>query len=901
MSFTKCAAAIKKAMASRGNIIDSEEFKKLDKEFVRLLRYEQHTNPSATQIQQAKDALDKYKKMLDRDKAYSKLKKLRQLHLDKSNMNKITEHYRDNLVEGLRSVTISSYSRAAGAKKSAGTITQGLADRWTAELDRRLGRKNVKRLFRDGEFEDEVMDVMEAIASKQDTSRFSADAKDVGQSIYDVQKKMRKKLIQLGVPPIELDGWFMTQYHDTWRIGGHDSIAWARELKKHGKIRRKKIRQKEARNEWVTDMKNWVDETKLYLDVGLDPSDRKAVDLWWGDQWKSHATGAFMRAETGAVGGAKSMTSIATAHRVYTFRPGKWKEYNKKYGSGSRGGVTHGPRHNILSSVTQNIIRSSRLAGILTSIGDRPKADMQRLINNVENWVREEVRAGRMDDMDATEQLRRLNKYRGMPDSSLSSPMMNEINTLDGSIDVPHHWGLSRWLSIMRQITRMAKMGGSVITQFSDINPYAANMMRTQNIGFMEAITEPLKGIRNVKMTPEVRAHLSYTGIYNRAAYSNMAAARVSMGADGEGGALSRIHQRFFNWNLMAPVTEATRASSGLGNTGRMAVWAESDWVDLPKDVQANLRLYDINKAEWNAMRHAPIIEADGYKFFSAENIAELDKKHIENYLRQKRRKVTDKNIEKAREQFMDDLSMYYVDQASMSVLEPTVHEKAVMFMGQQRGTVVGDLFWRSALELKAFPITFMMRSMGPEWRYQTAGKVGAAAVASGVMGLVRLYIMMTVTGYISNTISDLMKGRKPFIPDTDNPEHIWKAWMAASARGGGLSILGDFLFGEANRYGGGIAATLMGPTIGGFGSDVTDLLYRLRDGDPIAGKALNTLINTTPYGNLFYTRWLLDYLILYELTEMANPGWAKRHEKRLWREKGQEYFDWRAPTEIVR
>ena len=65
--------------------------------------------------------------------------------------------------------------------------------------------------------------------------------------------------------------------------------------------------------------------------------------------------------------------------------------------------------------------------------------------------------------------------------------------------------------------------------------------------------------------------------------------------------------------------------------------------------------------------------------------------------------------------------------------------------------------------------------------------------------------------GYLSMTLKELAKGRTPREPD--DAASYGKLVAAAMVQGGGLGIYGDFLFGEANRVGGGMIASLAGGT----------------------------------------------------------------------------------------
>ena len=185
-------------------------------------------------------------------------------------------------------------------------------------------------------------------------------------------------------------------------------------------------------------------------------------------------------------------------------------------------------------------------------------------------------------------------------------------------------------------------------------------------------------------------------------------------------------------------------------------------------------------------------------------------------------------------------------------------------------------------MQFKAFPITMIRRGLGRELH-------GAANGKSDLMGLVHLIAGTTLFGYASMVAKDVLKGKEPR-QFTGELEKDAKLMFAAMSQGGGLGIYGDFLFGEYSRYGRSFLSTLAGPTFGQV-DDLAEIFTRIRTGEDVSANVMRTMINNTPFINLFYTRQALDYMILYELQEMANPGYLRRMEMRIMRENDQEFF----------
>jgi hypothetical protein len=155
------------------------------------------------------------------------------------------------------------------------------------------------------------------------------------------------------------------------------------------------------------------------------------------------------------------------------------------------------------------------------------------------------------------------------------------------------------------------------------------------------------------------------------------------------------------------------------------------------------------------------------------------------------------------------------------------------------------------------------------------------------------------VTGYAVMTLKDLLKGQNPRSPVDP------RTAVAAAMQGGGLGIMGDFLFGEYNRFGQNVAETALGPVLGQGVANVMDLWNRIkaraegtesanmrdhpvRDIGPDAWKLL---ADNLPFANLFYTRQALNYLLLYSLQETMRPGYLQRAERSLKQRTGTTMY----------
>ncbi|NJM08823.1 hypothetical protein HC891_25455 [Candidatus Gracilibacteria bacterium] len=127
---------------------------------------------------------------------------------------------------------------------------------------------------------------------------------------------------------------------------------------------------------------------------------------------------------------------------------------------------------------------------------------------------------------------------------------------------------------------------------------------------------------------------------------------------------------------------------------------------------------------------------------------------------------------------------------------------------------------------------------------------------------------------------------------------------IAASMKGGGLGIFGDFLFNESNNYSqNSFAEMLSGPLVQTFSQ--VDQLTRGNIAQYLAGEETNVGPEATkfarsniPGGNLWYTKALTDRFVFNTLAEELDPGYFDRLEARQRRIYGTEY--WWEPDEVA-
>jgi hypothetical protein len=250
------------------------------------------------------------------------------------------------------------------------------------------------------------------------------------------------------------------------------------------------------------------------------------------------------------------------------------------------------------------------------------------------------------------------------------------------------------------------------------------------------------------------------------------------------------------------------------------------------------------------------------------------------------------RQLNQIREDLRSKLGTFVSEQTREAMTEPTAGDRALATIGTHPGTWIGEGL-RLLMQFKQFPITMIRRSLNREWNRGEGVDIG---------GIAQLMISTTLLGYAAMTLKELAKGRNPRQPV--EAQDYAKLVFAAMQQGGGLGIYGDFLFGQANRFGGSITGTVLGPTAGTI-DQAGQIFQALRDGSPhktrgqiIAADALRFASQNAPMINLFYTKLAIDHLFIYGLQEAVNPGYLRRYEQRIKRENDQTF--WLRPSQAV-
>lgn len=503
----------------------------------------------------------------------------------------------------------------------------------------------------------------------------------------------------------------------------------------------------------------------------------------------------------------------------------------------------------VLDGVIHGIDKAGRDVALMRNLGTNPEALFR-------GWV--EGLAGKMRDRG---DVKAANELAG----SISPRGWNSsiLDVVTGKADLPASSTLGSIGATIRTMQQLSKLGGVVISSFNDLAVNAA-VLRHNGVPLLESYARQITGmLPKGEGAREVADTLSVgvDGLLRNIMYR-------FKGEDGALGKMSRTVELFHRANFMSWYSDSLHSAVGLTLTNNLGRNAGKELAELPARLQTTLRRYGIEGAEWDAMRGHAAQAADGAMHLLPSEIPDAG--------------------------LATKLQTYVIDQVREGMHEPRAADRAMITWGTQKGTWSGELV-RLMMQFKNYPLTFASRSLGREFTRDGVDVAGAA----------HLIVMSTALGYLSMTLKDLAKGRNP--RDPQDTQGYAKAVMAAMAQGGGLGIYGDFLFGEANRMGGGLIGSLAGPTAGTL-EQAHSLFQAIRDGGfannsnraetDILSQGLEFAKNNAPMINLFYTRAALDHFIFYRLQEAANPGYLRRYEANVKRQNNQTF--WLRPTGAV-
>ena len=562
--------------------------------------------------------------------------------------------------------------------------------------------------------------------------------------------------------------------------------------------------------------------------------------------------------------GTHNIAKRVSQPRVLFWRDGEaWHDYMQQFGQPA----------SLTAGVMQHLDQSARRLALMDKFGTNPGGNLNLIVRKIQEEYR--------DDLDG------LKKFQGK-----IAGLNNVMGRLDGSLNVPSNEMAANIGNGLRTWESVSSLGGVGITHFASIWPTVTSEMvhhGQSRLGTMGKLVGAMVTGKGGAERQEILADLgAYAGGLNRDMENRWQA------DDPLPGKISSIANTFFKYTGIHYVFDNTQAAIREMLAHQLGRSAGVDYAALNPHLQMILGKYGIEQPDWDILRATTDLPTQAGRAYMTPSAAyKADPAAVEALLRTRGQIAPNGSADAVRRAVQryqwglgDKLSSYYSDAAAHGVVTPGVRERAAVLGSTRPGSLGGELL-RYLVQFKMWPLAAMNQVIGREIYMATSKGDAAFNIGS-------LVALTMAGGYLRMAINDAARGnpqRNPLDPRT---------MMAALAQGGGFGIIGDFLFGEANRMGGDLISTASGPVIGDvnqFFKIYSRFRHDASDEDPeVRAKSLEHAwpdllrvgIGHIPFANLIYLKGALNYMLFYHMFEAASPGWWERSNQRVEKETGR-------------
>jgi hypothetical protein len=742
--------------------------------------------------------------------------------------------------EGFAALLVGSERVRFGSRISVEGEYKGFRGEDIGGLIADLEKAGLNRQFISGAFDRDIYDALWRMGQDNpDMKGLSKEVVQMAQIVNKYQANSRNRRNRFGAWIRDLQGYITRQSHDMFKIRNVTD------------------------EEWINFVKDRLDVPKMTR-LGLISEDDPVGSL--RQMYYDFASGIHMKGVAGeedvvAFRLGANLAKRESVSRALYFKDGiAAYEYNEQFGTGR-----------LAESVIAGLDQSARSAALLKTFGRNPEATLTKLMDEYENSLTDPDR-----------------RFKFAQDRG---KILNLLAQVDGSVNIPGNVTAAKIGSFVRSWQSMAKLGGALISSFSDLAGYAAELRYSQDKNLLSGVADGIGALIKGRPKGEQADVLASLGVFHESVAGGISARFDN--PDLVNGKMAAAMQQFFRLNGLTWWTETLRDGAALSHSHYMAMQATKDFANIDPEMRRLLGIYKIDEGKWNLMRMSTMQMADGRAYMTPESLRTIPRSAYEAYITSIGRNVTDVSVQNLMDDLSQTLRLMAVDRAHHAVIEPSARTRAWMLRGTKPGTIPGELL-RYIGQFKSFSVAMVHSVLGREVYgrgYDTVGEYLKKG-RGDMVGLASMIGLYGILGYGAMAVKDLIKGREP--RDPLDP----KTLMAALAQGGGMGLYGDFLFGEYSRFGRSFTSSLAGPALGQLDA-LTDLWTRLRNGDDTAAASFKTLLENTPFLNLFWIRPILDYLVIWNIQESLNPGYLRRMEQRIERENNQQFLI--RPSELAR
>ena len=756
-------------------------------------------------------------------------------------------------VEGLMAYLVGSSKQITGARLSVNAKASAVLKDWAGGLVAKVEQipGALELIKKDkGFLRDVVREMYEIRPDGKPGVSGSDPARQVAALLSDASEMARIRLNDAGAVIGKIDGW-VPQAHDEGKLV------------------------KAGKGGWLETVLPLLDTERSF--EGKSPDEVTAI---LGEVFENIIAGQdriVTPGEQGQFMGPRNLARSMGQHRVLHFRDAEaWLQYHEQFGRG-----------NVLGTIVHHLEGASKKIALMEALGPNPETMMTSVVEEMKRLAREN------QTMLPQEKAKTIQALDG---AWKGGKLRQAMDVLTGNAGNPVNRQFASISSGVRAFQSMAKLGSAVISSLTDVVTQAANY-RYMGRNLFEGYRDAFRNLLTKRGNEEQRQLAMSLGTVFDGILGDVMA-RMHVEDAPVHGRIASMLNTYFKVSALNFWTDSLKGGYVRGLSAWIGDQASKTFASLESPLRHVLNFHGITPEKWEAARHMVAAAEDGRTYLLphlADKIPdEVVRPLISERMEAVRQRISDPEtlanheaflLKKEREALRTEMMAFFTDETSHAVIEPDARTRMIMTQGTRPGTIVGEAI-RFVMQFKSFPIAHMQKTLGGK-RFGTAGTNGF-----DVPGIVHFAAASMLFGYAAMTAKDLLKGKAP-----RDPANV-ETWLAAALQSGGAGILGDFLFAQYDRFGGGPIDAASGPLAGTLGQIITMGSKSLR-GELEAADVFKLAMDNTPYVNLWYTRAALDYLLFYHLREMMSPGTLRRMEKRAKEEYNQEFFS--PPSRIIR
>ena len=663
-----------------------------------------------------------------------------------------------------------------------------------------------------------TVDVVREVFKNADGHTGNKAAQAGARAWLDTIEQMRLRFNAAGGNVGKLAYGYLSQMHDQAKIAATGAQEWARKVLP------------------LLDRRQYVRED------GAIMTDAEVLPILESAH-KTLAENGLNKVDVGQYRGPGKRANAGSDHRVLHFKDGDaWVEYMREFGEGS-----------LYDAMVSHLGIMARNIGLVERYGPNPEMNFR---------VQADI-AQRADGAGT------------LANRSVVNTPQAYWDILSGRTGNPENATIARAFQDVRNVQTAAKLGGAVISSFSDVGTIAHTLHydRLPYFDMLKNIGRQFsKDHRDFLQAHGVIAE-NLTSTLNRWTGDNMTHSMTG-----------RVAQSVMKLSFMNAWTDGLRSAFSATMMQGFAKKAGKAWAQLDEWDQWLMGRKGITEDDWATISKATPTERDGVQYLTRDSILATG----------------EPNSQQAATKWMAFVS----DEAQFAVVNPDMATRAVVTGGgMPAGTVRGEAL-RTFMQFKSFPMAMMTRHWGrvfdtPQGLEGAPAGFGAETKAGAAVNrlavLAGLNVSMMMLGAIILQTKAMLTGKDPF-DMTDE-----KFWVRALGQGGGMGYLGDMLtkdpteqrgsnfeqtFGSVAGPAGGTAAGLLGDLL------FTNAWEAAKGKDTnFGGEAIRWTNSQLPYASLLQVRGAWEHWFIHNAQEAVNPGYLGRMRARAMRDWHQDHY----------